>query len=137
LLAASAATQTVPSPMSSMLTFPSSSHSGTLPGTANNSSLTPGRGSNCSPSRTARRYVAVDDVEHAIGADRIQRRLRAKQDKRLAFAQRQKSSRGIDLGVGENNRADWRMAPRALGVQRRRRQDLLTQIDRGVEQEPI
>ena len=37
----------------------------------------------------------------------------------------------------QNNRADRRMTPGALRVQRRRRQDLLAQIDRGVEQQPI
>ena len=87
--------------------------------------------------RAARRDGAVDDVEHAIGADRVQRRLRGEDDERLALAQRQKAGRGIDLGVGQDDGADRRMAPLALWVQRRRRQDLLAQVDRGVEQEPV
>ena len=41
----------------------------------------------------ARRDGAVDHVEHAIGADRVQRRLRAEEDERLALAQRQKAGR--------------------------------------------
>ena len=85
----------------------------------------------------ARRNVAIDHVEHAISADRIERRLRAEQDERLALAQRQQARRGIDLGVGQNDGADRRMTPRALRVQRGGGQDLLTQIDRCVEQDPV
>ena len=85
----------------------------------------------------ARRDGAVDDVEHAIGPDRIERRLRREEVERLALAQSQKAGRGIDLGVGEHDRADRRVAPLAPGVERGRRQDLLAQIDRGVEQEPV
>ena len=85
----------------------------------------------------ARRDGAVDDVEHAIGADRVERRLRAEENERLALAQGQKAGRRIDLGVGQDDGADRRMAPFALRMQRGRRQDLLAQIDRGVEQDPV
>ena len=42
----------------------------------------------------------------------------------------------IDIGVGEQHGGDRRMAPFAFRLQRRRRQNLLAQVDRGVEQEP-
>ncbi len=89
------------------------------------------------PYGATRSNGSIDHVEDAVGPDRIQRRLSAKEIKRLALAQRQKARRRIDLGVGQNNGADRRMTPSALRVKRRRRQDLLTQIDRGVEQEPV
>ena len=73
----------------------------------------------------ARRDGAINDVEHTIGADRIQRRVRAKKGERLTLTQRQKASRRIHLGVGQYDGADRRMAPLALRVQRGRRQDLL------------
>ena len=78
--AASTATQTVPSPMSSVVTFPSSSHSGTLPGTANKFELDAGQRLErfAETDGAARRDVAIDHVEHAIGADRVQRRLCSK-----------------------------------------------------------
>ena len=106
---------------------------------ANSSSLIPGQRLEwfVQGDGAARRDGAVDDVEHAIGADRVQRRLRAEEVERLALAQSQKAGRGIDLGVGQDDGADRRMAPLALGLERGRRQDLLTQIDRGVEQEPV
>jgi len=79
----------------------------------------------------------VDHVQHAIRADRVERGLRAKNREPLALAQSQKARRGIDLGVGQHDGADWRMAAIAFRVESRRSQDLLAQIDRGVEQQLV
>ena len=43
----------------------------------------------------------------------------------------------IDVGVGQQNCGDRRMAPLSFRLERRRRQNLLAQVDRRVEQEPV
>ena len=85
----------------------------------------------------ARDDVAADDVEDAVRADRVQSGRRAPDRERLALAQAQQARRVIDVGVGQQHCGDRRMAPLSLRLERRRRQNLLAQIDRGVEQEPV
>ena len=86
------------------------------------------------PDRAARCDGAIDGIEHPIGPNRLKGRLRAENLERLALTQRQEAGRRIDLGVGQDDGGDRRMAAVPLRLERRRRQDLLTQIDRGVEQ---
>jgi len=58
-------------------------------------------------------------------------------DQRLAFAKRQKSGDMIHVGVGQHD-ADDGAVPRPVSrVERRRLNDLLTQVWRCVEQEPV
>ena len=101
--AASTATPTVPSPIASVVTSPSSSQSGTFPGTGKSSSVRPGKRLEdfAERDRLARDDVAADDVENAVRADRVEGRARAKNRERLALAQRQEPGGVIDIGVGQ------------------------------------
>ena len=87
--AASTATPTVPSPISSVLTSPSSSQSGTFPGTGKSFDRQARQRLErlAEPDGLARDDVAADDVEDAVRADRVERGARAPDRERLALAQ--------------------------------------------------
>ena len=84
----------------------------------------------------ARNDVVAHDVENPVRADRVERGARAPDRERLALAQGEQSRRVVDVGVGEQRGGDRRTPALAFRLHRGRRQDLLAQVDRGVEQQP-
>ena len=129
----------MPSPISSSADVPLLEPQRNLAGNGEQFELEAGQGLEglAEADGAARRDGAIDGVEHPVGPDRVERRLRAEDRERLALAQRQQAGRRIDLGVGQDDGGDRRMASLALRLERRRRQNLLAQVDRGVEQEPV
>ena len=129
---------TVPSPISSVRTAPSSSQSGTFPGTGKSSTVRPGSGSNGSPSLTDARGTMSRPTtsKMRLRADHVQGRARAPDRERLPLAQREQPRRVIDVGIGQENGGDRRVASLAARLHGGGREDLLAEIDRGVEQEP-
>src|SRR5208283_2361594 len=79
--------------------------------------------------RAPRDNVMSHDVEDTVRADRVERGARAPDREGLALAEREEARRVIDVGISEQDRGDRRTAPLALRLDRRRRENLLAQVD--------
>ena len=117
-----------------------------LPGTAKGSDLDARRravgqrGSNgcVDVDRLAPDVRLVQHVEDAVGLqDRQHLGVRVDRERR-ALAHRQQPGDRVDLAIGQDDAGDRAVAQRAgLRMQLRRRDQLLAQVRRGVDQEPV
>ena len=84
----------------------------------------------------ARDVARIEHVEDRVARERVENRAGRVKLERLALAQRQQAGDVVDVAIGQHDRRDRAMPRRRFRMQRRRRQDLLAQVGRGVEQDP-
>src|SRR5436190_10382643 len=87
----------------------------------------------------ARDVPAAQHVEDAVGGQRLQYALRCIEREGEAFTQAQETGDVVDIAVGERHSRDRARAHAAAG-RRRQRQcgiDLLANVRRGVEEQPL
>ena len=128
--------------------FGSSSQSATLPGTVKAVTVMPrGRPARvanvgahrCMASDRRVDECGIEHIEDAVAGQHVQNPLMPVEGKRLTLAQIEQAGDMIDIGIGQDDRGDRAGAQRIVrrGMQLPIVVDLLAQVGRGVEQDPM